>query len=237
MAPGFAVVGESSIGKSSHNRVWSDNELAAQCFLFFIAGSDTVSTCLTFVSYELLINPDIQDKLYQEIVAVDRSLDGKPVSYEALQKMQYMDMVVSESLRLWPPAPFVDRFCVKDYLYNDEQGTRVQIHKNQLVWFPTTALHHDPKYYPDPFKFDPERFSEENRDKIRPGTYLPFGVGPRACIGSRFALLEVKVILYNLLRHFTLVRSEKTKVPLKLESKMIGIKIAGGVWLEFKPRE
>ncbi|XP_065080342.1 probable cytochrome P450 9f2 isoform X3 [Ochlerotatus camptorhynchus] len=233
---GFATVEESSVGKSIHSHVWSENELVAQCFLFFLAGFDTMSTCLTFLSYELLVNPDIQQKLYEEIMAVEDSLNGKPLSYEVLQKMQYLDMVVSETLRLWPPAPFTDRYCVKDYVYDDGQGTRISINKGQLIWFPITALHHDPKYFPNPDKFDPERFSEQNRGKINPATYIPFGVGPRNCIGSRFALMEVKAVVYHLVKNFTLERSQKSKIPLQLVKSFIGMAAEGGMWLEFKPR-
>lgn len=233
---GFAAVEESSVGKAQHNRVWSENELVAQCFLFFLAGFDTVSTCLTFVSYELLANPDVQQKLFEEIMAVEASLDGKPLSYEVLQKMQYLDQIISETLRLWPPAPFVDRYCVKDYLFDDGQGTRIPIQKGQIVWFPITALHHDAKYFPEPNRFDPERFSEQNRPKINPGAYLPFGVGPRNCIGSRFALMEVKAIVYHLVKNFTLERSGKSRIPLKLEKSYIAMIVEGGMWLEFRPR-
>ncbi|EAT41575.1 AAEL006814-PA [Aedes aegypti] len=234
---GFAVVEESTTIGQPRDRVWSDNELAAQCFLFFIAGSETVSTYLTFLAYELLINPEVQEKLFREIAEVERSLAGKPIGYDQLQAMKYMDMVVSENLRLWPPAPFADRYCSKNYRYDDGQGTRVTIEKGQIVWFPTTALQHDPEYFPDPYRFDPERFSDQNRSKIKTGTYLPFGIGPRACIGSRLALLEVKVVAYHLVKHFKLVRSERSKVPLKLKSKMIGMEVDGGVWLELEPRE
>nr|XP_019557464.2 probable cytochrome P450 9f2 isoform X2 [Aedes albopictus]XP_029731421.1 probable cytochrome P450 9f2 isoform X2 [Aedes albopictus] len=234
---GFATVEESSVGKALNNRVWSENELVAQCFLFFLAGFDTVSTCLTFVSYELMANPDVQQKLYEEIMAVEKSLDGKPLSYEVLQKMQYLDMVISETLRLWPPAPFVDRYCVKDYLFDDGQGTKIPIEKGQIIWFPITALHHDAKYFPDPDRFDPERFNEQNRPKINPATYLPFGVGPRNCIGSRFALMEVKAIVYHLVKNFSLEQGAKSRVPLKLEKSMIAMIVEGGMWLKFTPRD
>lgn len=124
---GFATVKESNVGKVAHNRVWTDNELISQCFLFFLAGFETVSTALTYLSYELLVNPSIQQRLYEEIMSIEESLNGNPLSYEVLQKMPYMDMVVSETLRLWPPAPFTDRFCVKDYQYDDGKGLRLQI--------------------------------------------------------------------------------------------------------------
>ncbi|XP_058462578.1 probable cytochrome P450 9f2 isoform X2 [Malaya genurostris] len=233
---GFATVEESSIGRSLHNRKWTDNELVSQCFLFFLAGFDSISTVLTFACYELLVNSDVQQKLYEEIVATDESLGGKDLTYDVLQKMQYMDMVVSETLRMWPPAPFTDRFCVKNYVYDDGTGTRIKMDKGQTLWFPITAFHHDSKYFPNPYKFDPDRFSEENRDQIIPNTYLPFGIGPRNCIGSRFALMEVKAVLYSLLRKFTFERTEKSKIPVRLSESIIVMQTKDGVWLELKPR-
>ncbi|XP_055619248.1 probable cytochrome P450 9f2 [Toxorhynchites rutilus septentrionalis] len=234
---GFATVEESHIGKSTHSRVWTENELIAQCFLFFLAGFDTVSTCMTFLTYELIVNPNVQKRLYEEVVKTDESLNGKPLTYDALQKMQYMDMVVSETLRLWPPAVVFDRLCVKDYRYDDGNGTRFTIEKGQMLMIPTIAIHRDPKYYPNPEKFDPERFSEENRSSINTGAYLPFGAGPRNCIGSRLALMEVKSILYYLLKDFSLERTEKTQIPLQLQKNMFVLQAEKGVWLELKPRK
>lgn len=234
---GFATVEESNVGKSTTSRVWTENELVSQCFLFFLAGFDTVSTCMTFLAYELALNSDIQNRLHEEVMATEESLDGKPLTYEVLQRMQYMDMVVSEALRKWPPAVVSDRFCVKDYQYDDGKGTRFVIEKDQTVWIPTIAIHNDPKYYENPEKFDPERFNDENRSKINTGAYLPFGVGPRNCIGSRLALMEVKVIIYNLLKDFSLEPSEKTEIPLKMSKNMFALQSENGVWLEFKPRK
>ncbi|XP_053685843.1 probable cytochrome P450 9f2 [Sabethes cyaneus] len=233
---GFATVEESSVGKKAHSRLWTDNELIAQCFLFFIGAFETIGNALMFLSYELALHPAIQQRLYEEIVSTEESLNGKPLSYEVLQKMQYLDMVVSESLRLWAPNPFVDRYCEKDYVYDDGQGGRATIEKGVLVWFPIIALHHDPQYYPDPYKFDPERFSEANRSKINPAAYLPFGVGPRNCMGSRLALLMMKSMVFYLMKHCAFEPSEKCGIPLKLVKTIIGPVVEGGVWLSLKPR-
>ncbi|XP_058462580.1 cytochrome P450 9e2-like isoform X2 [Malaya genurostris] len=233
---GFATVQESNVGKTAHGRVWTENELIAQCFLFFLAGFDTVSTAMTFLVYELTTNPEVQNHLYKEIVETNESLNTCPLSYEVLQKMEYMDMVVSEALRKWPPVIMSERYSTKDYLYDDGSGTRFVIEKNQTVWIPTFGIHHDPKYYPDPEKFDPERFNETNRTKINIGTYLPFGIGPRNCIGSRLALMEVKLILYYLLKDFSLEPTEKTQIPLQLTKNMFLFQAEKGVWTEFKPR-
>uniref|UniRef100_A0A182K775 Cytochrome P450 n=1 Tax=Anopheles christyi TaxID=43041 RepID=A0A182K775_9DIPT len=99
------------------------------------------------------------------------------------------------------------------------------------------GLHHDPQYYPNPSKFDPERFSEENREKINPSTYLPFGIGPRNCIGSRFALMEVKAIVYYMLREFSFERTPNTQVPLRLAKGFAGMRSEKGVFVEFRPRK
>lgn len=190
---GFATVEESSIGNKVVKRVWSDDELVAQCFLFFLAGFDSVSTLLSFVAYELCVNPDMQQRLYEEVHETHRSLGGKKLSYEAVQKLKYMDMFISETLRYWPAAPGTDRVCVKDYYYDDGQY-KFKVDKDTALSIPIVSLHHDEKYWDDPKKFNPERFSDENKDNVIPGTYCPFGLGPRNCIvcdALRLLLMKV----------------------------------------------
>lgn len=116
---GFATVEESSIGKTTVKRQWNDNELVAQCFMFFLAGFDSSSTALSFTSHEFALNVDVQKKLYAEIFETNAKLEGNRISYDQLNQMKYMDMVVSEGLRYWPPSPMTDRLCVKDYEYDD----------------------------------------------------------------------------------------------------------------------
>lgn len=107
----------------------------------------------------------------------------------------------------------------------------------QFVWIPIYGIHHDPTYFPNPDKFDPERFSDENKHNIQPGTYLPFGIGPRNCIGSRFALMEIKTMMYFLVLHFSIEKNEKTQIPLKLKKTPFAIAVENGVQLEFRPRQ
>ncbi|RZC39785.1 p450 domain containing protein [Asbolus verrucosus] len=101
---------------------------------------------------------------------------------------------------------------------------------------PTYAIHRDSQYFPDPERFNPERFSEENKGNIRPYTYLPFGSGPRNCIGSRFALLETKVLFFHILSHFEIIPIEKTQIPLQLNRKSFNMTAEGGFWFGFKRR-
>lgn len=96
------------------------------------------------------------------------------------------------------------------------------------------ALQRDPNHFPDPDRFDPERFNEENKKSINPYTFIPFGIGPRGCIGSRFALLETKALFFNLLRNFELSPGKKLEIPLKLSLSGIGLNAQGGFWINMK---
>uniref|UniRef100_U5EY79 Putative cytochrome n=1 Tax=Corethrella appendiculata TaxID=1370023 RepID=U5EY79_9DIPT len=232
---GFATVEESEIGKLGSSKVWKETELIAQCFLFFAAGFDSASTILTFAAYEICVNQDVQQKLYEEIKSVHEALNGKSLTYDDIQKMKYLDMVMTETLRKWP-GPITDRTCVKDYHYDDGMGTKFTIEKGKAIFIPIAAFHRDPKYFPNPEKFDPERFNDENKHSINQSAYLPFGVGPRNCIGSRFALMAMKAIIYNLLLKFTFEICEKTQIPIKISKSPFGLFAEKGVWIQFKLR-
>jgi cytochrome P450 family 9 len=190
---------------------------------------------MSFMGYELAINPEVQQKLFEEIQDTERELNGKLISYEKIQNLKYLDQVVCEVLRKWPPAPATDRICVKDYVleYDDK---RIVVEKGMVLLFPIWGIQHDPKYFPNPEKFDPERFNDENKGSIEEYTYLPFGVGPRNCIGSRFALMEMKTIFYYLLLNFKINTSEKTQIPLKFAKIPVGLKTEKGIWIELEPR-
>jgi cytochrome P450 family 9 len=228
---GFATVQESEVGKSKVVRVWSDIDLAAQAFLFFLGGFDTTTNAMCFGAYELAVNPDIQDKLIQEI----DDLKNEEITYEKIRDMKYMDQFISEALRKWPPGPMVDRQCVKEYLlqYDDRA---LMIEKGMICAIPIVAFHHDPKYFPEPEKFDPERFSDENKGNINLDVYLPFGIGPRNCIGSRLALMELKTVFFYLLSNFKFEVCEKTQVPLKFGTAQFTVQSEKGIWLNLKPR-
>lgn len=100
----------------------------------------------------------------------------------------------------------------------DGEGTKILLQPNNVVWFPIYAIHRDPTHYPNPDVFDPERFSNENQKNISSSIFLPFGIGPRSCIASRFALLELKAFIYHILLEFKIECSPNTQIPLKLKS-------------------
>ncbi|NWH74052.1 CP3AT protein, partial [Piaya cayana] len=183
----------------------SDEEILAQALVFVFAGYETSSSTLNFLSYNLATHPDVQQKLQDEI---DANLANKATpTYNAIMQMEYLDMVVNESLRLFPPVGRLERFCKKTV----ELGG-VTIPKGVSVIIPTYVLHRDPGCWPEPEEFRPERFSKENRESFDPYTFLPFGAGPRNCIGMRFALLMVKVAVVVLLQNFSFRTCKDTPV-------------------------
>ncbi|POI24238.1 hypothetical protein CIB84_012012, partial [Bambusicola thoracicus] len=136
-----------------------------------------------------------------------------PLTYEAIMQLEYLDMAVNETLRLYPLGGRLERTCKRDVEING-----VTIPKGTIVIIPPYTLHRSPEYWPNPEEFRPERFSKENKDNIDPYTYLPFGAGPRNCIGMRFALLTLKVAIAAVLQHFTFQVCKETQIPLKLQS-------------------
>eukprot|EP00057_Strongylocentrotus_purpuratus_P033355 XP_791117.3 PREDICTED: cytochrome P450 3A40 [Strongylocentrotus purpuratus] len=181
-------------------------ELLAQSMVFLVAGYDTTATLLTFASYLLASNPDCQDKLIAEIDDIAPKRDD--VGYTTISKMPYLDQVVCEVLRIYPPAVVTDRECGETCSY---KGYKIE--KGMQIWIPAYTIQRDPTYWPDPLKFDPERFTKENREGRNPFTWLPFGAGPRICIGMRFALMEAKMAIVRSLQvvHFEI--SPLTKIP------------------------
>lgn len=215
---------------------WDDDDLASQCILFFLAGFNGVAMFLCFVTHALAIHPDVQVRLHQEIQDVEKTLNGKPVTYDIIQRMKYLDMVISETLRMWPLAPAGDRVCNKPYVMENYNGDKVQVNVGDGIWLPTSGIHHDPQYFPEPEKFDPERFNDDNKHNISADVYTPFGTGPRNCIGNRFALMEGKAIIYRLVSEFEIERCARTQHPLKLKAATINVEAKNGFWVAIKSR-
>ncbi|CAO2630220.1 Cytochrome P450 3A13 [Lemmus lemmus] len=190
----------------------SDLEIVAQSIIFIFAGYETTSSSLSFALYLLATHPDVQKKLQDEI---DAALPNKaPPTYDTLVQMEYLDMVINETLRLYPIAGRLERVCKADVEVNG-----VLIPKGTVVIVPMFVLHKDPKHWPEPEEFRPERFSKKNQDNINPYTYLPFGDGPRNCIGMRFALMNMKIALVSILQNFSFQPCKETQIPLKLSKQ------------------
>lgn len=119
---------------------WEDDDVVAQCAIFFFAGFETTSTVLCFMAHELACNPDIQQKLYEEIRTVEQKLDGKSVTFEMIKELKYMEMVINETLRLWPPVFQTDRQVTKPYRLQGN-GNAIDLTTNDSVWIPIYGIH------------------------------------------------------------------------------------------------
>ncbi|XP_011384018.1 LOW QUALITY PROTEIN: cytochrome P450 3A12-like [Pteropus vampyrus] len=193
-------------------KAMSNLELVAQSIVFIFAGYETTSTTLSFLMYILATHPDIQQKLQEEI---DATLPNKVLpTYDALTQMEYLDMVLNESLRLYPVVGRIDRMCKKDVEVNGDT-----LPKGTLVIVPSFVLHRDSALWPEPEEFRPERFSKKNKDSINPYIYLPFGTGPRNCIGMRFAMMNMKLAVVRVLQNFSFKPCEETQIPLEINSQ------------------
>ncbi|CAK9809634.1 Cytochrome P450 9e2 [Anthophora quadrimaculata] len=212
----------------------TNEEMTYQAFIFFLAGFDTVSNLLCFVTHEIAVNPSIQTKLREEIEEVYRKTDGKP-TYESIKEMSYMDAVMNETLRLYFPAPFLDRVCVKEFELPPaaSNARSVKVKPGDVIWYLPFAIQRDPRYFSEPHKFNPDRFLKE---EISQPTYVPFGLGPRFCIGNRFALLECKILLFHLLWRCELEPCAKTQIPIKFNTQSFVLLSQNGFWLNFRAR-
>lgn len=189
------------------------------------------------MGHELACNQDIQQRLYEDIMEIERKLNGAPITYETIQNFKYMDMVVSETLRLWPPISGSDRQVTKPYKLEGKDGQEIILTTKDSIWFPIYGLHLDPKYWIEPNRFDPERFSDENRKNIQSGTYLPFGSGQRVCIASRFALMVAKTVFYFILKEYKIEKCSRTPNPVILKPNSINMHAKDGFWVRFQPRQ
>uniref|UniRef100_A0A3B3YIW1 unspecific monooxygenase n=1 Tax=Poecilia mexicana TaxID=48701 RepID=A0A3B3YIW1_9TELE len=188
----------------------SDHEILSQSMIFIFAGYETSSSSLTFLAYNLATNPEIMRKLQEEI---DSTFPNKaPVQYQPLMEMDYLDSVINESLRLFPIAPRLERVAKASVEING-----LVIPKDMVVLVPTWPLHRDPEIWPEPEKFKPERFSKKNQEDIDPYTYMPFGVGPRNCIGMRFALVVMKLAVVEILQRYSFSVCKETEIPFEMD--------------------
>ncbi|XP_058126924.1 cytochrome P450 4d2-like [Anopheles ziemanni] len=197
-------------------RPLSDADIREEVDTFMFEGHDTTTSGIAFTFYQLAKHLDIQEKLYQEIVDV-LGADHRTteLTYSTLQNFPYLDMVVKESLRLLPPVSNIGRRLVEDLEMNGitvPAGTDINI--------PIYVIHRNPDVYPEPERFDPERFSEENTQRRGPYDYIPFSIGSRNCIGQRYALMEMKITIVRMLAHYRILPG-KAMPQVRLKTDLV----------------
>ncbi|XP_026810290.1 probable cytochrome P450 6a13 [Rhopalosiphum maidis] len=213
-----------------NNEKFTEVQIIANGFGMFIAGFDTVSSTVCYCLHELSLNKSIQDKVRQEIQLKLSENDGQ-INNAFLMDLHYLDMVVAETLRMYPSVIALFRNATKSYQVPNDS---LIIKNGQKIVIPVYALHYDSKYYTDPEKFIPERFSPEEKAKRPTGIYLPFGDGPRMCIGKRFAEMEIKLTVVEMLTKFEIFPSENTEMPLKYSNNTFILLPKKDIWLKLK---
>lgn len=165
----------------------SDSQLSDEVMTLFVAGHETTANALSWTWYLLSQHPEVEEKLRRELDAV---LAGRLPDVDDVSRLTYTEMALTEAMRLYPPAWTIGRRTVDEY-----RVRQYTIPANSLLIMSQYVVHHDPRWYPDPFRFDPERWTPEARAGRPKYAYFPFGGGPRLCIGEAFAWMEGELAL------------------------------------------
>ena len=194
--PGHDLLQTLMDARYSDGEGMSDELVLSESMQLLVAGHETSSNALSWLLYLLSSRPDCLEKLRQEF---DSVLGDAPLSYSDVPRFEFATQVIQEALRLYPPFWMIDRMAVHDDRVGD-----LAIPRGSTVIVFVYGAHHAQRYWQDPESFDPERFSKPNEKLHTPFTYLPFGGGPRGCIGGNYAMLQILMILTSLLRKYDL---------------------------------
>uniref|UniRef100_A0A1B6LUI8 Cytochrome P450 n=1 Tax=Graphocephala atropunctata TaxID=36148 RepID=A0A1B6LUI8_9HEMI len=202
----------------------SDTEIREEVDTFLFEGYDTTSSTLSFCLYCLSQHQDVQDKAFEELNGIFGGSD-RETTFQDFQEMKYLEKVIKETLRLYPTVQFIARYANKDL----ELTGGYTVPKETSILILIETMNHDPELFPDPFKFDPERFDTK---LSHPYGFVPFSAGPRNCIGQKYAMLEVKSVVSLVLRKFRLLPSD---IPITSWFNIV-LKSKTGINLSFEPR-
>lgn len=212
--------------------VITDEHIVSNCFISLAAGFETTALTLALILDELARNPQEQEKLYAELASAFPGGLKRDVGYDELQSLKRLDMVVSEALRKNPPLVlFTTRICNEEITV---MGRTIPAGVRLVV--PKWSIHRDPELWPEPEKFDPERFNPDNESNRHPASYIPFGIGPRQCMGRKFALLELKTAMCKLILKYEFALCPGKEESIKLRVPLITICPVKNVVLSVKLR-
>lgn len=226
----------------------SNEDIREEVDTFMFEGHDTTTSAISYTLYLLARHPEVQERAFKEIREVIGDDKTKAISMRDLGELKYLECIIKESLRLYPPVPMIGRHLEEDVmlgksiislfpnLYSSEfylsftDGKLIPAKSNIILI--TYHAQRDPEFFPDPERFNPERFSFENSSKIDVFAYAPFSAGPRNCIGQKFAMLEMKSTVSKMLRHFELLPLGE---PVQPVMNLI-LRSTTGINLGLKPR-
>eukprot|EP00004_Rigifila_ramosa_P026432 TRINITY_DN822_c0_g1_i2.p1 TRINITY_DN822_c0_g1~~TRINITY_DN822_c0_g1_i2.p1 ORF type:complete len:353 (-),score=87.98 TRINITY_DN822_c0_g1_i2:116-1174(-) len=193
--------------KDDQGQPLTDDALQEEVDTFMFEGHDTTSAGITWTLFLLARNPDVQKRAQEE---VDRVFgDALIPTHAQLEELEYVGWVIKESNRMLPPVPIMARKIAEDMVLNG-----YTIPGGSEVAVIPVLLHYNEEVWPNPFKFDPERFSPENSKGRHPFAHIPFSAGPRNCIGQNFAILEEKMLVASVLKRFTISTNVVNPKPL-----------------------
>ncbi|KAE8752540.1 Cytochrome P450 CYP6 [Frankliniella occidentalis] len=204
--------------------------MAAQALIFFLAGLDSVSNTIAFALSRLGADPELQQRLADEVREVLRRHAGE-LSYEALKEMDLLHRVVLEAMRLWNPAGILFRKCNATTQVGD-----LVVEKGQVLFIMAQVTAMDEGTFPDPHRFDPGRHTPEAKQARHPYAFLPFGDGPRNCIAERFAMLEMKLTVALLVRDFVFTPGPNYEPEVELDPKNFFPRAKNGFHLKVSAR-
>ena len=206
--------------------------LVANLLGFILVGQDFAASTISVCMCCLANNPNVQERLFGEVEQA--SSKNVEIDYNTIMNMQYLDMVVHESLRIHFPTSDLERVCNKDYKV---PGTDFTIPKGMMVQMSGSGIMMDERYFPNPREFNPENFHPSNKMKRNPyASLIMFGIGPRNCIGSRLALLLLKTGIINVIRKFKILPTARTPKKLEIDPKSTRAHVKGGIWVKFERR-
>nr|AHW57324.1 CYP321F3 [Chilo suppressalis] len=206
----------------------TDELLAAQGFFFFIAGVEPAASSVFGAMIEIGRHSEIQKRVQEEVDNVFDKYDGK-LSFDAISEMEYLDNVINEALRVYPPIGFSTRRCTEDTVL---PVGNIKIEKGTAIFTPIYEYHHDAKYFENPQEFNPDRFADKKNLGV---IYQPFGFGNRTCIGMRYAKLQVKCGLAHIIHNFEL-KTVVGKGGIKFHKEQVQLRIEN-VDVEYIPRK
>ncbi|HEX2618922.1 MAG TPA: cytochrome P450, partial [Phototrophicaceae bacterium] len=213
------------LARDDNGQGMTDQEVRDEAMTLFIAGHETTATALTWAWYLIATHPEVEAKLLVEVDA----LGGKTLTFEDVPKLSYTLQIFKETMRLYPPTWILSRQVAEPTELNG-----YPIKSGSLVHMFPFVLHRDPRFFDQPLKFDPERFAPGREETITPYAYLPFGGGPRVCIGNSFAMMEVQLLMATILQRYRL-----TLVPGQGEPELeplIVLQPKGGIHMQLEPR-
>ncbi|XP_041977871.1 probable cytochrome P450 6a13 [Aricia agestis] len=214
-----------NVQKNENGFAMTDELIVSNSFIFMLAGLETTATTMSFCLYHLAKDQELQERIRSEVKECLERYNG--MTYEAVCAMRLVIAVFYETLRMHPPTPLTTRLCTAPCTI---PGTELSAKPRDAYLIPIHCIQKDATYFPDPDKFDPERFS----DDLNQNGFLAFGEGPRSCPGARFAQLMFTAGLATILQHYAVEPCERTTPTIEYDTRSVMLKNKGGIWLKYR---